>query len=193
MADHLGIDLPKNRDYETVAGYVLAALHHLPAIGECVDAQGWRFEVVDLDGRRIDKVLVTRAETAARFPRRIPVADTTKFACACGSLKLEVEADPIITVECYCNSCRSAAARMAALPGAPDVAGAQGGTHYLMYRKDRVQFVSGAERLGAFRLKPESHTRRVVATCCNTPLFAEFQNGHWLSMYGTLWPEAGGR
>ncbi|NGO55596.1 hemolysin family protein [Allomesorhizobium camelthorni] len=60
MRDHLGIDLPENRDYETVAGYVLSHMHHLPATGESVDAQGWRFEVVDLDGRRIDKVLVTR-------------------------------------------------------------------------------------------------------------------------------------
>ncbi|ADV11372.1 hemolysin family protein [Mesorhizobium ciceri] len=60
MADILGIDLPENRDYETVAGYVLSHMHHLPATGECVDAQGWRFEVVDLDGRRIDKLIATR-------------------------------------------------------------------------------------------------------------------------------------
>ncbi|TPJ66258.1 hemolysin family protein [Mesorhizobium sp. B2-7-1] len=60
MAEVLGIDLPENRDYETVAGYVLSHLHHLPTTGECVDAQGWRFEVVDLDGRRIDKLIATR-------------------------------------------------------------------------------------------------------------------------------------
>ena len=60
MADYLGIDLPENRDYETVAGYVLSHMHHLPATGEWVDAQGWRFEVVDLDGRRIDKVIASR-------------------------------------------------------------------------------------------------------------------------------------
>ena len=60
MADHLGIDLPENRDYETVAGYILSQLHRLPATGECVDADGWRFEVVDLDGRRIDKVIASR-------------------------------------------------------------------------------------------------------------------------------------
>ena len=63
--DYLAIDLPPNRDYETVAGYVLSHMHHLPATGEWVDAQGWRFEVVDLDGRRIDKVL------ASRLPVRI--------------------------------------------------------------------------------------------------------------------------
>jgi putative hemolysin len=60
MADLLAIDLPEHRDYETVAGYVLAHMHHLPTTGECVDAQGWRFEVVDLDGRRIDKVLAAK-------------------------------------------------------------------------------------------------------------------------------------
>jgi putative hemolysin len=60
MADVLGIDLPENRDYETVAGYVLSHLAHLPATGETVDARGWRFEVVDMDGRRIDKVIASR-------------------------------------------------------------------------------------------------------------------------------------
>ncbi len=66
MAEVLGIDLPENRDYETVAGYVLSHLHHLPTTGECVDAQGWRFEVVDLDGRRIDKLIATRLPEAHR-------------------------------------------------------------------------------------------------------------------------------
>jgi putative hemolysin len=66
MADILGIDLPENRDYETVAGYVLSHMHHLPATGECVDAQGWRFEVVDLDGRRIDKLIATRLPSGPR-------------------------------------------------------------------------------------------------------------------------------
>ena len=65
MADHLGIDLPENRDYETLAGYLLSHLHRLPATGEIVDAQGWRFEVVDLDGRRIDKVIAHRLPGAA--------------------------------------------------------------------------------------------------------------------------------
>ncbi|MCC2688604.1 MAG: corC [Rhizobiaceae bacterium] len=70
MADHLGIDLPENRDYETVAGYVLSHMHHLPATGETVDAQGWRFEVVDLDGRRIDKLIASRLPGPHRHARR---------------------------------------------------------------------------------------------------------------------------
>ena len=60
MAEHIGIPLPENRDYETVAGFVLSHMHHLPATGEWINAHGWRFEVVDLDGRRIDKVLASK-------------------------------------------------------------------------------------------------------------------------------------
>lgn len=60
MADKLGITLPEQRSYETLAGFVLAHLMHLPKTGEHVDIGSWRFEVVDLDGRRIDKVLASR-------------------------------------------------------------------------------------------------------------------------------------
>ena len=55
IADRLFIALPPERDYHTVAGFILNQLGHLPDIGESFDSQGWRFEVVDLDGRRIDR------------------------------------------------------------------------------------------------------------------------------------------
>ncbi|WP_055049732.1 hemolysin family protein [Devosia sp. A16] len=57
---HLGVPVPKDAKFETVAGYVLAELNHLPAVGETFERGHWRFEVLDLDGRRIDKILVTR-------------------------------------------------------------------------------------------------------------------------------------
>jgi putative hemolysin len=60
MVEHLAIVLPAARDYQTVAGFVIAELQHLPSTGEAVEAFGWRFEVVDIDGRRIDKVLASR-------------------------------------------------------------------------------------------------------------------------------------
>ena len=61
VAEKLDLNLPDDRDYATAAGLVLAALKRLPEEGESVVQQGWRFEVVDLDGRRIDKLLVSRA------------------------------------------------------------------------------------------------------------------------------------
>ncbi|HML29866.1 MAG TPA: hemolysin family protein [Hyphomicrobium sp.] len=69
MADKIGVVLPENRSYETVAGFVLAGLQHLPKTGEHVDISGWRFEVVDLDARRIDKVLASRL---VPLRRRLP-------------------------------------------------------------------------------------------------------------------------
>jgi putative hemolysin len=64
MAEQLGVPLPAQRKYHTVAGLIIGELQHLPATGERVEALGWRFEVVDLDGRRIDKVLATPLTTA---------------------------------------------------------------------------------------------------------------------------------
>ena len=58
LAERLGLTLPEDRDYATVAGFVLETLKHIPETGERFDAQGWRFEVVDMDGRKIDKLLV---------------------------------------------------------------------------------------------------------------------------------------
>jgi putative hemolysin len=68
MADKIGVLVPEQRNYATVAGFVLAHLQHLPQVGERVDAGGWTFEVVDLDGRRIDKVLASRLK-GGRRPR----------------------------------------------------------------------------------------------------------------------------
>jgi putative hemolysin len=57
----LGLDsVPEEETYHTLAGFVLAQLGRVPTEGESVAYGGWRFEVVDMDGRRIDKVLVCR-------------------------------------------------------------------------------------------------------------------------------------
>lgn len=60
MAELIGITLPPKRRYETVAGLVIDKLKHLPSLGQAVKVGAWRFEVVDLDGRRVDKVLVQK-------------------------------------------------------------------------------------------------------------------------------------
>ncbi|KTF70369.1 hemolysin family protein [Sphingomonas sp. HT-1] len=60
LAERLGIELPADRDYATVAGLALAVLKHLPGEGESFLVEGWKFEIVDLDGRKIDKLLVSR-------------------------------------------------------------------------------------------------------------------------------------
>jgi putative hemolysin len=68
LKDRLGMkELPEEERgrYNTLAGMIILLLGRLPATADVVEWDGWRFEVVDLDGRRIDKVLVSRLPGAA--------------------------------------------------------------------------------------------------------------------------------
>jgi putative hemolysin len=62
LADRLGLTLPEDRDYATVAGLALDIMKRIPGVGESFVEQGYRFEILDLDGRKIDKLLVGEAE-----------------------------------------------------------------------------------------------------------------------------------
>jgi len=62
LAERLCIDLPEDRDYATAAGFALSVLKHLPQVGERFESDGWRFDVVDMDGRKIDKLLAVRID-----------------------------------------------------------------------------------------------------------------------------------
>jgi putative hemolysin len=65
FCDRLSIPRADAGDYETVAGLVINHLRRLPALGDSFTLQGWRFEVIDLDDRRVDKVLVGRVSGGA--------------------------------------------------------------------------------------------------------------------------------
>lgn len=71
LANQLGIELPDDRDYATAAGYALSVLKRLPGEGEWFVEQNWRFEIVDMDGRKIDKLLASKV----RKPKR-PVSES---------------------------------------------------------------------------------------------------------------------
>jgi putative hemolysin len=61
MAEALGVALPENRSHETAAGMLIHLFgRRLPVVGERILFQNWQFEIVDLDGRRIDKILATK-------------------------------------------------------------------------------------------------------------------------------------
>lgn len=113
----------------------------------------------------------------------------TKLQCRCGAVEMEVEGIPVMSTECLCTSCRTAAEVLEALPGAPRLREATGGTRTEMFRKDRVRCVEGAGKLREFRLNDKTRTRRVVAVCCDTPIFLDFTDGHWVDLYGRLWSE----
>lgn len=60
FAHQFGIRIDGDAEFQTVAGLILDELGHLPQLGETLEKDGLRFEVIDLDRRRIDKVLLTR-------------------------------------------------------------------------------------------------------------------------------------
>jgi len=55
-----GVNLPDDDEYNTIAGLVIEHFGRIPHVGESFELDGWRFEVVDLDGARIDKLLLQR-------------------------------------------------------------------------------------------------------------------------------------
>ena len=115
--------------------------------------------------------------------------ETRTASCQCGAVTVELTGKPIMAATCYCQSCQTAGRGFEVLPGAHAVVGPDGGTPYVLMRKDRLQWLSGADRLEEHRLKPDSPTRRFVARCCNTPIALEFTKGHWLSIYSGRIPE----
>ncbi|HWK41936.1 MAG TPA: hemolysin family protein [Croceibacterium sp.] len=60
LSERLGIEFDEDREFATAAGFALSVFRKLPQEGESFTDQGWRFEVVDMDGRKIDKLLVSR-------------------------------------------------------------------------------------------------------------------------------------
>ena len=109
---------------------------------------------------------------------------STTLQCACGKVEIAAVGAPILTVACHCQDCWDGGRRIEALPEAPRIVDADGGTGYVLYRKDRISSVRGAELLQSHKLKAQSITNRVVASCCNSGLYVNFDRGpHWVSVY----------
>ncbi|HMG46718.1 MAG TPA: hemolysin family protein [Allosphingosinicella sp.] len=66
MADALCFSLPEDRDFATAAGFALSILKHIPEVGERFTYRGWRFEVADMDGRKIDKLFASEIKQGRR-------------------------------------------------------------------------------------------------------------------------------
>jgi hypothetical protein len=109
--------------------------------------------------------------------------ERTLAPCRCGKVELEIHGTPIVRGICYCASCQEAGRRHHATLGADSVLAEDGGTDYVLYRKDRIRCIKGGDLLEERRLKPDSPTRRMFARCCNTAMFVDFTKGHWLTVY----------
>lgn len=104
--------------------------------------------------------------------------------CACGNVEVELTGKPVISVVCHCDDCQAGSTIIEALPGAPAILDAGRGTPYALYRNDRVNCTKGVELLEGYKLKPESTTSRMVASCCNSAMLARLDPVlHWTSVY----------
>jgi hypothetical protein len=104
--------------------------------------------------------------------------------CSCGGVELETTGAPIVGAVCYCADCQLGSRQVEDLPNACSVRDPDGGTAYILFRKDRITCTRGAELLKGYKLKDTSVTNRVVATCCNAAMFMNFDKGpHWVSAY----------
>jgi hypothetical protein len=104
--------------------------------------------------------------------------------CRCGGVAIEANGAPITSTICYCADCQAGARQLEALPNAESVREPNGGTAYILYRKDRFNCTVGLDLLKAYKIKEASATNRVVAKCCNTAMFVNFDRGpHWVSAY----------
>lgn len=107
----------------------------------------------------------------------------TAIKCRCGSVTLTTSGPPMMTVVCHCTSCRTAGRALDAGSSASPIVDLAGGTAVVVWRKDRVRCIRGGKLLVAHRLTPDSPSRRMVASCCATPMFGDFTKGFWVSVY----------
>ncbi|MEM6856710.1 MAG: hemolysin family protein [Pseudomonadota bacterium] len=76
LADRLGLEYDDSREFGTAAGYALSVLKHLPVAGESFEDQGWRFEIVTMDQRRIDKIYVREADASVTLPASVTASSS---------------------------------------------------------------------------------------------------------------------
>jgi hypothetical protein len=108
--------------------------------------------------------------------------ETHLLRCQCGAVECAGQGAPIGTAVCYCDDCQAAGQMIEALPGAPQVLDPDGGTALALFRANRFSLVRGAEKLVPHKLRPDSNTNRMVASCCNSAMYLSFDKGpHWVS------------
>ena len=103
--------------------------------------------------------------------------------CRCGAVEIGAWGEPIVVTACYCDDCQAAAQQLAASATSAS-ANADGGTEFMVFRRDRIACTRGAENLQAMKLAAASKTRRMIAGCCKTPMYVGFEDKKpWVSAF----------
>jgi hypothetical protein len=104
--------------------------------------------------------------------------------CRCGQVEIGAWAEPLVVAACYCDDCQAATERLAASTRRAPAVSADGGTEFMVFRRDRIACIRGPENLEAMRLTDATKTRRMIARCCATPMYAGFDDSRpWVSAF----------
>jgi hypothetical protein len=104
--------------------------------------------------------------------------------CRCGAVEVGAWGEPIAVNACYCDDCQEAAQRLTSSANLAPAASDDGGTEFMLFRRDRIACTRGADRLQAMRLTDASKTRRMIAGCCATPMYLAFDDKRpWVSAF----------
>lgn len=105
-------------------------------------------------------------------------------SCACGAVEVAFDCEPFIVISCGCDDCQAAAHALEALPGAPEITEPVGATPLAAFPRASMRVVQGANMIEPYRLNDSTPTKRMVATCCNSALYIDFDRGpFWVSVY----------
>lgn len=114
--------------------------------------------------------------------------DSQDITCRCGAAHLRASGQPSGATICHCAECQTAA-MIFENRFETSVADAEGGTFHILWRKDHLTCVSGAEHLAAHKLASNSPTDRVIATCCGTPMYLDRKGRPWVGLFADRVPE----
>jgi hypothetical protein len=104
--------------------------------------------------------------------------------CRCGAVEVGGWGEPVIVSACYCDDCQAAAQRLAVSANLAPATSADGGTEFIVFRRDRLACRRGVDHLQAMRLTDASKTRRMIAGCCATPMYLAFDDKRpWVSAF----------
>jgi hypothetical protein len=104
--------------------------------------------------------------------------------CRCRAVEIGAWGDPLVVNACYCDDCQAAAQRLCVSAASPPAASADGGTEFMLFRRDRIACTRGADRLQPMKLTDASKTRRMIAGCCATPMYLAFDDKRpWVSAF----------
>ena len=127
------------------------------------------------------------SEWSPEISRRVDVTKTNPnhiARCRCGAVEIGAWSEPIVVAACYCDDCQAASERLAASANSAPLARADGGTEFMVFRRDRIACRRGAQNLQVMRVREATKTRRMVAGCYATPMYVSFDDKRpWVSAF----------